>query len=119
MNRRTYRPATGAEQAQARHALLSVLIDLGEASTDDAHRLYQLPDSCDQRTWGAVVSGLLTTRIIRRVGDLHTSRRIAHGRRIGRYVLVNRLQAIAMRDRLAASAARQRDRQLCLPGIDG
>lgn len=115
MIRRTYRPATGAEQAQATHALLSALIDLDEASTDDAHRLYRLPDTCDQRARGAVVSGLLTSRIIRRVGDRHTSRRIAHGRRIGRYVLADRWQAIAMRDRLAASAARQR----CLPGIDG
>ncbi|NQV29118.1 MAG: hypothetical protein HQ518_32600 [Rhodopirellula sp.] len=117
MTRRPNRRATGAEQAQATHALLSALIDQGEASTDDAHRLYRLPDSCDQRTWGAIVSGLLTSRIIRRVGDRHTSRRIAHGRRIGRYVLADRGQAIAMRDRLAASAARQRARQLCLPGI--
>lgn len=113
----TARQATSIEQAQATHALLSALIDLGEASTDDAHRRYRLPDSCDQRAWGAVVSGLLTSGIIRRIGDRHTSRCIAHGRRIGRYVLTDRRRAIAMRDRLAASAPGQRARQLCLPGI--
>lgn len=113
----TVRQATPAEQAQAAHALLSAIIDHDEASTDDAHRRYRLPDTVDPRCWGAVVAGLLSTGIIRRVGDRHTSRRIAHGRRIGRYVLADRRQAAAMRDRLAASAARQRARQLCLPGI--
>lgn len=112
MSRRTYRLTTGAEQARATHALF----DLAEASTTNAHRLYRLPDSCDQRVWGAVVFGRLTSRIIRRLGDRHTARRIALGRRIGRYVLADRWQTIAMRERLAA---RQRDRQLCLPGIDG
>jgi len=114
MTRPSYRPATGAEVARATHALLSALIDQGEASTDDAHRRYRLPDAVEQRCWGAVVSGLLTSRIIRRVGDRHTTRRIAHGRRIGRYVLADRGQAIVMRDRLAASAGRKRMRQLTL-----
>ena len=114
----TRRRATAAEQAAATHAFLSALIDLDEAGTDDAHARYELPSTVDQRCWGAIVSGLLASGIIRRVGDRHTSRRIAHGRRIGRYRLIDREQAIAMRDRLAASAARQRDRQPALPGID-
>lgn len=117
MTRRTYRPATATETAQATHALLSAIIQHSEASTDDAHRLYRLPDSVDQRAWGAIVAGLLAAGIIRRVGDRHTTRRIAHGRRIGRYVVTDIGQAIAHRDRLASSAARQRDRQPVLPGL--
>jgi hypothetical protein len=114
----TRRRAQPVEQAAATHALVSVLLDQREATTDDAHAVYELPSSVDQRAWGAIVSGLLAIGIIRRVGDQHTSRRIAHGRRIGRYVITDRAQAIAMRDRLAESAARQRDRQLTLPGMD-
>jgi hypothetical protein len=108
MTRRTFRPATATEQAQATHALLSAVIQHGEASSDDAHRLYRLPDSVDQRMWGAVVAGLLAAGIIRRVGDRHTTRRIAHGRRIGRYAVADIGRAIVHRDRLAASTARKR-----------
>jgi len=119
MSRRTTRKATAAEQAQAKHAFLCVLIEQGEGSTDDAHRRYELPESVNQCCWGGIVAGLLAAPMIDRFGDLHTSRRKAHGRRIGRYRLTNREQAIALRDRLATVAARKRDRQQRLPGMDG
>lgn len=118
MSRRTTRRATAEEQAQAAHALLSVLIDEGAAGTDDAHERYELPPSVEPRTWGAIVAGLLARGLIRRTGDRHTSRAIAHNRRIGIYVPVDRQQAIVLRDRLAAAAASERPRQLVLPGLD-
>ena len=118
MSRRTIRKATTAEVAQTKHALLCVLVDEGVASTDDAHRRYELPAAVDQRCWGSIVAGLLAAGVIHRVGDRHTSRLVAHGRRIGRYVLTDRNQAIVLRDRLAAAAACERPRQMVLPGID-
>jgi hypothetical protein len=48
------------------HAILSALIDLGKASTDDAHRLYSLPDEIHLGVWGGRVGG-------RRVGSFMPS----------------------------------------------
>ncbi|MBI1314498.1 hypothetical protein GC176_24665 [bacterium] len=118
MSHPTTRKATAVEQAQAKHAFLCVLIEQGEGSTDDAHQRYELPESVNQSCWGGLIAGLLAAVTIDRVGDRHTSRSKAHGRRIGRFRLTDREQAIALRDRLAAVAARKRDRQQRLPGVD-
>ena len=96
------------------HAILSAVIDLGEASTDDAHRLYSLPDDVHPGVWGGRVGGLVARRIIRSVNRTHTRRPCAHGREIHVYEAVNRDAAIRERDRLAASAARRRPTQLLL-----
>jgi hypothetical protein len=81
------RRATAAEQAKAAYALLSAAIDAGEfsTSTDDAHARYELPPSVEPRAWGAITTRLLAEGVLCRVGDSHTRRSVAHGRRIGRY----------------------------------
>ena len=79
------RSATPAEKSQMAHALVSAVIDLGVASTDDAHCRYELPSTVEPRAWGAIITRLLAHGVLRRVGDAHTRRRVAHGRRIGRY----------------------------------
>ena len=107
------RRATAAEQAQAAYALLSAVIDLGIVTTDHAHERYELPASVDQREWGIVTGRLLAEGLIRRVGDDHTRRRIAHGRRIGRYRTPDVERARSYRDSLA-TAARQRPAQRTL-----
>lgn len=107
---RRRRRATAAEQAQAAYALLSAVIDMGEASTDDAHARYELPTSVDQREWGIVTGRMVAECIIRRVGDDHTRRRVAHGRRIGRYRTTDLERARQYRDTLATTA-RQRPAQ--------
>lgn len=85
MTDQTNRPATVTEQAQMAHALVSAVIDLGIASTDDAHQRYELPTTAEPRTWGAITNPLLADGVLCRVGDTHTRRRVAHGRRIGLY----------------------------------
>lgn len=116
--RRTRRRASEAEQAQAAHALLSAIIDQSEAGTDAAHLRYELPQSCDQRMWGGVTMRLIAEGIIIRVGDTHTRRAVAHGRRIGQYVAADISRARQYRDRLADQAARQRPTQMRLPGME-
>ncbi len=108
---RQHRRATAAEQAQAAYALLSAVIETGEASTDDAHRKYELPPSVEQRAWGAVTTRLLAEGVLRRIGDAHTRRSVAHGRRIGRYRATD-----TSRDYLTvlATAARRRPSQQTL-----
>lgn len=105
------RRATAAEQAQAAYALLCAVIDAGEASTDDAHVRYELPATVEQRAWGAVTTRLLAEGVLRRVGDAHTRRSVAHGRRIGRYRATD-----TSRDYLTTltTAARQRPAQRTL-----
>lgn len=115
MARRTSRHrrrATAAEQAQAAFALLSVVIDLGEASTDQAHQKFELPPSVEPRIWGAVTMRLLAEGALRRVGDAHTRRRVAHGRRVGRYRATDTSRDYLAT--LAASAARTRPAQRAL-----
>jgi len=110
---------TSTEQTQVANALLSTILDLGEASTDDAHLRYELPNAVDQRTWGSVVAGLVACDVIQRVGDRHTNRPVAHGRRIGRYSASNVAKATVVRNHQSASAKRRLDRQQRLPGFDG
>ena len=107
---RHHRRATVVEQAQAAHALLSAVIDAGEASTDDAHARYELPPSVEQRAWGAVTTRLLAEGVLRRIGDSHTRRSVAHGRRIGRYQTPDADRARQYRDALT-TAAHQRPAQ--------
>lgn len=107
------RRATAVEQAQMAHALLSAVIDGGE-STDDAHARYELPSSVEQRAWGAITTRLLAEGVLRRVGDAHTRRSVAHGRRIGRYVTADVDRARQYRDSLATTAARTRPTQRTL-----
>ena len=108
MTRRPKRKATDAERRQLEHAILSAVLTKGEAGTDDAHNQYELPDDVEPRTWGAITGGLQAEGLIRRVGDSHTRRRIANGRRIGRYVIADAKRARQRCDRLAASTARKR-----------
>ena len=93
------------------HALLSAVIDMGEASTDDAHRRYELPPIVEQREWGIVTGRLLAEGVLRRVGDSHTRRSVAHGRRIGRYRTPDADRARQYRDRLAASTTKKKRMQ--------
>lgn len=102
-----FRRATDAEKSQAGNALLSAVIDMGEASTDDAHARYELPPSVEQREWGIVTGRMVAECIIRRVGDDHTRRRVAHGRRIGLYRATDLERARQYRDALAKAARRQ------------
>lgn len=104
------RRATTAEQSQAAYALLSAAIDFGEATIDDAHRRYELPPSVEQRAWGAITSRLLAEGVLRRVGDHHTRRKVAHWRRVGRFQTPDPERARQYRDTLA-KAARRRDPQ--------
>lgn len=108
MTRCPKRKATDAERRQLAHAILSAVLTKGEAGTDDAHELFELPEDVEPRTWGAVTGGLQVEGLIRRIGESHTHRRVGHGRRIGRYVLANAGKAQQRCDRLAASAARKR-----------
>lgn len=112
------RTATPAEQSQAAHALVSAVIDMGVASTDDAHQRYELPPVVDQRAWGAITTRLLAEFVLVRVGDTHTRRRVAHGRQIGRYYSPDLSRARQYADALTAAASRDRAAQLTLPGID-
>ena len=115
---RHHRRATAAEQSQAAFALLSVVIDLGEASTDQAHQKFELPPNVEPRTWGAVTMRLLAEGVLRRVGDAHTRRSVAHGRRIGRYVTSDVDRARQYRNTLATTAAK-RPAQRTLFGTEG
>ena len=110
---RQHRRATAAEQAQAAYALLCAVIDTGEASTDDAHARYELPPSVEQRAWGAVTTRLLAEGVLRRVGEAHTRRSVAHGRRIGRYVTADVDRARRYLDTFAMTV-RQRPAQRTL-----
>ena len=114
MTKRSKRRATNAEVAQAKHALLTAILLRGAASTDDAHELFELPNDVEPKSWGAVTGGLQAERLIHRVGELHTKRRLAHGRRIGLYQVTDVEAATRERDRLANSAARKRPAQLTL-----
>ena len=114
MKRIKKRKATRQEQYQATHALIASVIELGEAGTDDAHARYELPPSVDQRAWGSVTMRVIADGVLRRVGDTHTRRAVAHGRRIGRYVAPDIEYARQYRDRLAADAANARPAQRSL-----
>ena len=109
-----FRTATAAEQAKMAQALLSAVIEAGEASTDDAHTRYELPPGVKPRAWGAVTARLVAEGLLRRVGDSHTRRSVAHGRRIGRYRTPDVKRARQYRDTLAATAARKRSTQRTL-----
>ncbi len=112
-SRATKRPrrATAADQAQAAHALVSAVIESGEASTNEVHRRYELPPNVEPRV-GAVTTRLLAEGVLRRVGDIHTRRSVAHGRRIGRYVAVDGNCARQYRDTLATAVAINAKRSL-------
>jgi len=112
------RTATPPEQSQAAHALVAAVIDLGVASTDDAHRRYELPEAVEQRAWGAITTRLLADGVVCRVGDTHTRRSVAHGRRIGRYYAPDVARARQYADALTAAASRDRAAQMTLPGLD-
>lgn len=114
-----HRRATAAEQAQAAHALLSAVIDAGEASTDDAHARYELPPSVGPSSWGAITIRLLAEGVLRRVGDSHTRRSVAHGRRIGRYRTPDAERARQYRDRLATTAAKRPAQRTLFSGREG
>lgn len=111
------RSATPAEKSQMAHALVSAVIELGVASTDDAHSRYELPSTVEPRAWGAITTRLLAHGVLRRVGDAHTRRRVAHGRRIGRYYAPNIVRARHYAGLLTA-AANRRECQRTLPGMD-
>ena len=116
MTRQPTRQATDAEQRQIERAILAALLTKGEAATtDDAHELFELPDDVEPRTWGAITGGLQAKGLIRRVGDRHTTRRIAHGRRIGLFRVTDAARARQRCELLAASAGRKRPAQLSLP----
>ena len=117
MSRSHCRSATPAEKSRMAHALLSAVIDLGVASTDDAHHRYELPVTVEPRMWGAITHPLLADGVIRRFGDSHTRRRVAHGRRIGLYFAPDIDRARQYASQLKATVSR-RARQMTLPGMD-
>ena len=111
------RSATSAEKSQMAHALVSAVIELGVASTDDAHRRYELPSTVEPRAWGAIITRLLAHGVLQRVGNAHTRRRIAHGRRIGRYCAPDIVRALKYASLLTGAANRRECRRM-LPGMD-
>ena len=115
MTSRPKRKATDAERRQLEHAILSAVLTKGEAGCDDAHDLFELPDDVEPRIWGAITGGLQAEGLIRRTGETHTRRAVAHGRRVGLYRVIDAELARKYRDRLAASTARKRPAQLSLP----
>ena len=119
MTRRSKRQATDTERKQIEHAVLSVVLTNGEAGTDEAHAQFELPEAVEPRIWGAITGGLLVKGLIRRVGETHTRRSAAHGRRIGVYAVTDAVQARKRRDVLAASAARKRLAQQTLFDREG
>ena len=111
------RKATDAEMTQAAHALVSAVVALGVASTDDAHARYELPASVDQRAWGAVTTRLIADGLLVRSGDTHTRRGIAHGRRIGRYYCPHLARARQYAESMVVAAPPCRAVQRVLPGM--
>ena len=118
MSRYHYRSATTIEQSQMAYALLSAVIDLGVASTDDAHQRYELPVTVEPRMWGAITHPLLADGVLCRFGDSHTRRRVAHGRRIGLYSAPDIDRARQYASRLLTATTSRRARQMTLPGMD-
>jgi hypothetical protein len=118
MTRQRKRKATDAERQQLEHAILSAILTKGEAGTDVAHDLFERPDDVEPRTWGAIAGGLQAEGLIRRVGDSHTRRSVAHGRRIGQYAIEDAETVQQRCKRLEASAARKRAIQRKLPGME-
>ncbi|MDA0284784.1 MAG: hypothetical protein O3B86_15670 [Planctomycetota bacterium] len=112
---RKYRKATDAERAAMEHAILTAVLRNGRAGTDDAHTLFELPDDAEPRCWGAVLNGLVASGLLVRVGDMHTGRDIAHGRRIGLYEAVDAERLNRHVERLAAAVAQRRPAQMTLP----
>ena len=112
---RKFRKATEAEQAAMAHAQLTAVLKHGTAGTDHAHALFELPHEVEPRSWGAVCGGLVASGLLIRVGEMHTGRGIAHGRRIGLYAAVDMRRLEHHVKRLAATAAQRRPAQLTLP----
>lgn len=96
------RSASSAEKAQAAYALIMAVLEKGVASTDDAHGRYELPVAVDQRAWGAITMRLIAEGVLHRVGDTHTRRFVAHGRRIGLYYAPDQVRAQKYATRLCA-----------------
>ena len=118
MSRCQYRSATTTEQSQMAHALVSVVIDLGVASTDDAHQRYELPVTVEPRTWGTVTTRLLADGVLCHVTVVATRRRVAHCRRIGLYYAPDIGRARQYAGRLLTEKSSPRARQMTLPGMD-
>ncbi len=72
---------------RARRALLTVLLETGEASADHVRDAITLPDGMDPKCLGAVPSPLSRAGIIRADGFVRTSRAVAHVRPLTRWVL--------------------------------
>jgi hypothetical protein len=108
------RRPTNSERAQLEYAILSVVLEQGAATTDDAHALYELPKGVDQRYWGAASAGLVARGLLRRVGEAHSRRVVAHGRRIGLFIAPNVARARRRLTTLAAIAARRSETLLTL-----
>ena len=68
----------------------------------------------EQRAWGAVTTRLLAEGLLRRVGDYHTRRSVAHGRRIGRYRTPDAERARQYSDALTKVAKRPKQQKLFL-----
>ena len=77
------RQASPTEMAQAEFALLSAVLELRQASTDDAYKIFELPESVEQRAWGGITNRARADGVLLRVSDRRTKHKIAHGRRIG------------------------------------
>ena len=72
---------------RARRALLTVLLEKGEASADHVRHAITLPDGVDPKCLGAVPSPLARAGIIRASGFVRTARAVAHVRPLTRWVL--------------------------------
>jgi hypothetical protein len=107
------------EMKQIEYALLTAILERGQAGTDDAHALFELPETVDPRLWGSATNGLQARGLIQRVGDSHTRRRVAHGRRIGRYIITDRKRALIYCRQLARMAARKRPAERSLFDREG
>ncbi len=118
MSRDHYRSATTAEQSQMAHALIAAVIDLGAASTDDAHQRYELPEDVEPRAWGPATNRPLYDGVLERLTDVRTRRRVAHHRRIGLYYAPDIDRARQYAASLLPVTSSPRERQMTLPWMD-
>lgn len=79
---------------RARRALLTVLLERGEASADDVRAAVALPEGVNAKVFVAVPGTLAELRLIEHVGFAKTNRKTAHARPISIWRLLDRVAAL-------------------------
>lgn len=76
--------------AEARRAMLRVLLDKGEATADDVRAVVTIPDEMNPKLFGAVPSELAAEGFIEAAGFVRSKRPKAHARPLTRWRLIDR-----------------------------